>query len=123
MLEWRRGYASNISEVEAEQYVKEMINVMNLWKKNGKDYDPMEESLEIIPANSQRSVVWSAKRLWNWSSCRRQNSLPRYDTRLACQPVPVVSTELSASLNGKGGKTRASNLMLFQESKPIILAS
>jgi hypothetical protein len=38
MLEWRRNNATNISEAEAEQTVKDMINAMNWWKKKGKDH-------------------------------------------------------------------------------------
>jgi hypothetical protein len=33
MLEWRRNNATNISEAEAEQTVKDMINAMNWWKQ------------------------------------------------------------------------------------------
>jgi hypothetical protein len=45
-LEWRRSNASNLSPVEAEQTVKEIINGMNWWKKKSKEYDVIEESLE-----------------------------------------------------------------------------
>jgi hypothetical protein len=50
MLEWRRNSATNISEAEAEQTVKDMINAMNWWKKKGKDYDPIKERLDAVPA-------------------------------------------------------------------------
>jgi hypothetical protein len=32
MLKWRRNNATNISEAEAEQTVKDMINAMKWWK-------------------------------------------------------------------------------------------
>jgi len=49
MLQWRRGNATNISEVESEQTVKEMINAMNWWKKKGKDYDVVADRMETVP--------------------------------------------------------------------------
>ena len=65
MLEWRRTNASNISEVEAEQTVKEMINAMNWWKKTGKEYDVIEESLNTVPTMMRHKMVTDTLADWH----------------------------------------------------------
>jgi hypothetical protein len=64
MLEWRRTNASNISEIQAEQTVKEMISAMNWWKKNGKEYDVIGESLNIVPTMMRHKMATDT--LTNW---------------------------------------------------------
>ena len=65
MLEWRRTNASNISEDEAELTVKEMINAMNWWKKNGKEYDVTEESLNTVPTIVRHTTIINALEDWH----------------------------------------------------------
>eukprot|EP00980_Cylindrotheca_fusiformis_P013283 scaffold3375_cov153-Cylindrotheca_fusiformis.AAC.8 len=60
MLEWRRNNATNISEVEAEQTVKEMISAMNWYKTKGKEYDAASDRLESVPAMVRHKQVSEA---------------------------------------------------------------
>jgi hypothetical protein len=65
MYDWRRSNVGSVSEVSAEFTVKEMINAMNWWKKKGKDYDAIEESLNAVPAMMRHKMVIDALSDWH----------------------------------------------------------
>ena len=102
MLEWRRNNASNISEAEAEQTVKEMINAMNWWKKKGKDYDATGESLDAVSSMMRHKEASDALAEWH-----RDLGFPKHQfAHLSRKKAKEVAKELDDAMvwwqrNGK----------------------
>ena len=95
MLEWRRSNASNISEVEAEQTVKEMINAMNWWKKKGKEYDAIDHSSEMVPAMMRHQKVTDTLSDWH-----RDLGMPEHEFKhLSAKEAKKLAKDMNDAMN------------------------